>query len=737
MKKFFKILLIIFGSIVGMIIIVIGLAMLFSLYTPGYDISPSAYHWEKNMSEAGIDSTAHVLLNQMSLVEKVDQMDGDGGMISMVRLGIRFLMLGKLTIQYAGRNERLDIPPIAFSDGPRGITVGQSTAFPVAMARGAIWDTALEQKVGDVIGEEGRVLGVNYFGGVCINLLRHPAWGRSQETFGEDPYLLGEMVVALTRGVQKHNVMACAKHYAMNSVECARFYIDVKADERTMNEVYFPHFRKFVEAGGASIMSAYNKVNGLYCGNNYYLLTTVLRDQWGFRGFISSDWMNGTRDGIASAKAGLDIEMPIAVHYGDSLVNDVQSGKIEEYYVDSAVLRILRTKLRFITREDPEVYSKSMLASKEHVDLAREVAEKSFVLLKNDRGFLPLGKENIKKLAVIGHLADEPCLGDHGSSMIKPKYVITILQGLKNYLGKGVAVSYADGKDIAIAKKMASEADATVIIAGYDYNDEGEYVVFNTDSLSREKTGVGGDRLSLSLHPEDENLISEIASVNKKCMVGMIGGGAIMVEKWKDLVPSIMMLWYPGMEGGNAFARVIFGEVNPGGKLPFTVPSSVDQLPQFDPFARSVTYDLYHGYTLADRKGYKPAFPFGFGMSYTTFQYDSIWTDKKFMQAKDTLTINVKLTNTGPVNGDEVVQLYIGFKNSSIDRPVKLLRGFRRVSISKGESKIAQFKITAGDLTWYNPGRKSWEYEKMEYEAMAGPSSDNSNLITIKFAVKD
>lgn len=743
MKKFFKIFFIVLGSLLGLVILLLGFILLYGLYSPKYDISPSAYHWKKNMNEVEIDSTAHALLSEMSLKEKVDQMDGDGGIASMVRIGVHFLLKNHLAIQYAGRNTRLDIPPIAFSDGPRGITVGRSTMFPTAMARAASWDTDLEEKVGNAIGQEARAEGVNYFGGVCINLLRHPAWGRSQETFGEDPYLLSRMAVAITNGIQHNNVMACAKHYALNSVECARMYIDVKADVRTLNEVYFPQFKSFVNAGGASIMSAYNKVNGQYCGNNEYLLTEVLRNQWGFKGFISSDWVNGVRDGAASARAGLDIEMPIAIHYGDSLIKEVTSGKVEEHYIDSAVLRILRTKLFFITREDPMEYPASLISSPEHTQLALKAAEESLVLLKNENHLLPLNKNHIKKLAVIGRLADVPCLGDHGSSNFKPPYAVTVLQGLKNYAGNDLEVNYSDGIDLTKARETTSGADAVLIVAGYNYTDEGEYMgggtfgAENSDTVTLKKSGSGGDRLSLTLHPEDEKLISEIASVNKNCIVGMIGGGAIITENWKDRVPAIMMVWYPGMEGGNALAHVLFGDVNPSGKLPFTVPQSPGQLPDFDPFARTISYGMYHGYTLMDKRGYEPAYPFGFGLSYTTFHYDSIRTDKKVMSSDDTLHVSVKITNTGPVAGVEIAELYVDFRNSSIDRPVKLLKGFKRISLDPGESEIVNFNLTGPDIAWFDPEKKAWEIEKMDYGVMAGPSSDNRTLIETFFRIGD
>jgi beta-glucosidase len=381
---------------------------------------------EGALTPAEIDGKARALLAQLTLREKIKQMSGD---IPFLTGGPAMARAYNTEPIPAGENLRLGIPGIRFSDGPRGVVMYHSTCFPVSMARGASWDVGLEQRIGDAIGVEARAQGANFFGGVCINLLRHPAWGRAQETYGEDPHHLGEMGAALVRGVQRH-IMACVKHYACNSIERARFKVNVKADERTLHEVYLPHFKRCVEAGAASVMSAYNKLNGDYCGHNRRLLTGILKEEWGFEGFVVSDFIFGVRDGKAAALAGLDIEMPFTMHYGRKLERLVRQGLVPEALIDAAVLRILRQKLRFSRIGEPGRYRKEVIAGPEHRALAREAAEKSAVLLKNDpvegTPLLPVGAE-IRRIALLGKLADTPNTGDGGSSMVRPPQVITPL----------------------------------------------------------------------------------------------------------------------------------------------------------------------------------------------------------------------------------------------------------------------------------------------------------------------
>ncbi len=706
--------------------------------TSGPPVAPGAYPWPKDPTEAEVDSMARDLLSKMTLEEKVDQKVGEG----LSRFIANTLVRGHFGIGYSGYNARLHIPPMAFTDGPRGVTVANATSFPVAMGRAASWDVALERRVGEVFGQEARAAGANTFGGICINLLRHPSWGRAQETYGEDPWLLGEMGLAVMEGVQSHNVMGCAKHFALNSIENSRFQVNVEIDERTLREVYLPHFKKLVDHGLASLMSSYNRVRGEYAGQNHHLLTDILRHDWGFRGCVSSDWIYGLRDGLKGLQAGLDIEMPGSEQFG-RLPELIREGKASEEDVDESVLRILRTKLDFVTRPDPMDYDESLIASPEHVDLSREVAEQGMVLLKNESGALPLEREGLRKLALIGRLVEEDNTGDRGSSWVRAPYVVTPLDGMAEYLGDGVSVVHCDGSDPDEVRRLSSEADAVVLLAGFRYDDEGEYVnsdggMPRNESEKEAPFGMkGGDRYPLALQDADIRMIQTAAAVNRRVVVALIGGSAITMEEWKDEVPAILMAWYYGMEGARALPRVLFGDVNPSGKLPFTIPTGVDQLPPFDPYAPEVGYGYYHGYALIEKQASTPAFRFGYGLSYTDFSYGNLTVLTPEPAPNERLRVSVDVTNTGQRAGREVVELYIGFENSRVDRPVKLLRDFAKIELSPGETKTVRLSVPVEDLAWYNPESGSWETELMQYQALVGPSSDPDTLLSAPFVVRD
>jgi beta-glucosidase len=670
----------------------------------------------KGMSEKQIEEYVDDVLNQMSLEEKVSQMKGNGLFLKV----IEDRGFGKRVYDAAG-SKRFNIPPFKFTDGPRGVIIPGSTCFPVSMARGASWDVNLEQRVGDVIGKEVRAHGGNLFGGVCINLLRHPSWGRAQETYGEDSFLIGEFGAALTRGVQKHNVMATAKHYAANSIENARFKVNVKMDERTLREVYLPHFKRCVEEGCATVMSAYNKVREKYCGHNDYLLRDILKGDWNFQGFVHSDWIYGVKNTVGGVTGGLDVEMPRVRYYKyKKIKRALQEGKITMGMIDEAAGRVMRTILNYVKREDPQVYEKDLIGCQEHYELALEVAEKSMVLLKNENDMLPLNKNGITKLAVFGKYATVKNTGDHGSSNVSVKKVVTPLKGIKKYLGESIEILHHNGSKNNNAKNLAKEVDAAIIVAGLNYKDEGEYI---------KEFRTGGDRENLSLHANEIELIKAVASENENCIVVLIGGSAITMEEWKDQVPVILMAWYSGVKGGNALAKILFGDTNPSGKLTFTIPKDPKHLPYFDKNADEIEYGYYHGYTLFDKKGYEPAFPFGFGLSYTTFTYSNLQVEVK----SDKVVGAVDVKNTGKVDGDEVVQLYIGFEKSQIDRPVKLLKGFSKVHLEPNENKTVSIEVPLKSLAWYNPESKSWEIEKIQYTIYIGPSSQNEELLSTQF----
>lgn len=658
----------------------------------------------------------------MSLREKVKLMAGSAW--NCITLPIHAVVLRHYnrTPYPAGGNRRLGIPAIRFCDGPRGLTSHHATCFPVSMARGATFDCELEARVGDAIGREVRSVGGNFYGGVCINLLRHPAWGRAQETYGEDPCLLAKMGVALTRGVQRHNVMACAKHYALNSIENARFKVDVTCSERTLREVYLPHFEACVDAGIASVMSAYNRFRGEYCGHNDYLLNHVLKRDWGFEGFVVSDFVWGVRDTEAGAMGGLDVEMPWPRFFGRKLVKAVESGQVPEPVVDEAARRIVSTVLRFTEAPEVESYSQESLASPRHTALAIEVAEKSMTLLKNDRELLPLDRDSIETIAVIGQLATENNIGDTGSSMVHPPYVVQPLQGLREHLGSDVRVVHHDGKDAAAAAAVAAEADAVILIAGNRLGDEGEFV-------SESGRTPGGDRDHLGLRPVDVAMIDAVAGANPKSVCVLIGGSAIMLEEWRDDVAAILYAYYPGMEGGRAIARALFGEVNPGGKLPFTIPTDAAHLPFFDKHADAIEYGYYHGYTKLEKESLRPAYPFGFGLSYTRFKIENA----SFRVQGGEVQACADITNVGDRSGDEVLQLYVGFAASRVDRPVKLLRDFARVSLEPGQRQRVTLRCSTDSLRWYDEERGEWELESMEYQAFIGTSSRDEDLTAGSF----
>ena len=674
----------------------------------------------------GDDVAARVAkaLADLTLEEKVEMLAGRGFFQAYLDDGMRYNARAYLV---GGGNDRLGLPGLRFSDGPRGIAIGASTCFPAAIARGASFDSELEERVGEAMARELRAHGGNLYGAPCLNLLRHPAWGRAQETYGEDPHHLGEMAAALIRGAQRRGVIATAKHYAANSIENSRFRVDVRIDERPLREVYLPHFRRCVEEGVGAVMSAYNQVNGTYCGHNRVLLRDILKEEWGFEGFVISDFIYGVH-GPDAVAAGLDVEAPEAIQFGPKLLAAVKAGDVSEDAVDDALRRILCTLLRVTLNDASATYGPEVVASTTHVALAREAAERSAVLLANEGGLLPFDVTRIRSLAVIGRLAAEASLGDHGSSRVRPPYAVTPLQGIQAYVGDRVAIRFADGEDREAAVTAARAADAVLVVVGYDHTDEGEFfaaemVVEAPDHRSGEGT-MGGDRDALTLSRDDEDLVLAVVAANPRCCVTVIAGSAVMMDGWAERVPAILYTGYAGMEGGTALARLVFGAVAPGGKLPFSIPRRREHLPFFDKNADTIEYDLYHGYTKLDHDRVEAAYAFGYGLSYTTFAYGVPAVEADAAG----ISVTVSVTNTGARYGDEVVQLYIGFEHSRVDRPRKLLRAFRRVTLGEGETRDVLLRVKCDDLAYYDPVRADWVIEDIEYTAYAGGSSRAADL---------
>jgi len=677
---------------------------------------------------------ARSLVAQMTLAEKLGCLDGDTpfweGLIDMIGGGY---------FQHpypAAVVPRLGIPGLQFSDGPRGVVVGNNTAFPVSMARGASFDPGLEEKIGEAIGKELRAVGATFYGGVCVNLLRHPAWGRAQETYGEDPHHVGEMGAALARGVQRH-AMACVKHFACNSMENARFQVDVQADERALHEVYLPHFKRVVAAGVASVMSAYNAVNGEWCGQNRALLDEILRDEWGFDGFVISDFQFGLRDARLSVEAGLDIEMPFVQQRAQHLPAALADGSLAPELVDAAACRVVATLLRFAAvlakPADPAV-----VAGPEHRALAREAAARSIVLLRNEGDLLPLAVASLRRIAVIGHLADRPNLGDGGSSNVHPPSVVTPLAGLRAAL-PGVEIEALDGGDLGRVVQAAGAADVVIVVAGYTHDDEGEYIdtrgaanLFHlfppmadaelgqrlaaAAQAARDRGGFseGGDRRVLTLSESDEVLIETVTAANPRTVVALMGGSAICMERWRERAAAILLLWYPGMEGGHALADILLGTVAPSGRLPFVIAADPGHLPAFDRDATQATYDLWHGQWKLDRDGHAAAYPFGYGLSYTRFELDAAQLTGDGTES----CVRVTVRNTGHRRGATVVQVYGGLPESRYERPLQRLLGFQRVEIDAGAAVVVEIPCSLETLAIRERG--GWVREPGTYEIRVG-----------------
>jgi beta-glucosidase len=671
-----------------------------------------------------LEAAVERVLEQATLSEKVGMMSGRGFFKAFQEDG---KLWGARPYRAGGGIERLDVPALWFTDGPRGVARGQSTCFPCTMARGASFDTALERRIGEAMGIEIRAQGCNLSGAVCINLLRHPGWGRAQETYGEDPVHLAEMGLALGLGIQAHNVIATVKHFALNSIENSRFKVDIRVDERALHEVYLPHFREILDGGVMSVMSAYNRLNGEYCGQHRHLLTDILRGEWGFTGFVHSDWVMGVYKPYGAA-AGLDIENPEPLVWGDKLQAAVEAGQIEPAVIDTACRRILTTLTRFTLAEDPlPAYPESLVSSDAHVALAREAAEASAVLLEND-GALPLARAKVQRLAVLGRLAALANTGDNGSSRVRARHVVTPLTGLQAHLGAD-AVLTADESDLAAAERAAAAADAVVVVVGTTAEEEGEYIPGDINlgqsvevaaeaqagQAAVARKARGGDRRDLGLPPGQADLIraARKGAGTKPVIVVIVSGSAILVEDWRAEASAILQTFYAGMEGGTALARLLFGEVSPSGRLPFTVARDAAHYPPFDPDAESVTYDLWHGYPKLLKEGVAPRYPFGHGLSYADFATRAL----KVRRQGDRLIASVAVSNTGPTAAAHTVLLFAELPDRLGERWPRKLVGFAKPMLARHETRIVEVAIPLSRLMLRDRGR--WLLEPGAYRLLA------------------
>ena len=692
---------------------------------------------------------ARALYDRLSDGERLGLLDGDltfpQGIASMVRSGYNH------TPYVAGAVDRLGIPGIRFSDGPRGIVMGRSTAFPVAIARAATFDRDLEEEIGQAIGKEGRAQGANLFGGVCVNLLRHPGWGRAQESYGEDPVLLGEMGAAMTRGV-RNELMACVKHFAVNSMENARFRVDVTVDEESLHEVYLPHFKRVIEQGAECVMSAYNSVNGQWAGDNRVLLTDILRDEWKFDGFVMSDFIWGHRDPIGSVAAGLDLEMPFRQQRARTLPAALADGVLGAPDVRVAGVRLLHTQLVWAASHSDIAPPASVVASPAHAALARRAAAQSAVLLRNTsfgedaRAALPFD-EGVTSIAVLGALASEPNLGDSGSSKVQPPYSISILEGLQRR--RGVEVRHEPKRRDEMIR-LARDSDAAVVVVGLGATDEGESMLATDKEAAKLTPGLagrlftllgklptlfggalGGDRHDLGLKPGDVELVTAVAAANPRTVVVVIAGSAVTLEEVRDRAPAILYAWYPGMEGGNAIADVLFGDAEPEGRLPFVIPTSADHLPHWDPDAGHETYDRWWGYRKLDHDRHVPAFPFGFGLGYGTHSVDSV----SARATPAAIIATVGLTNTGAVDSSSVVQIYATRVGHAADAYARQLIGFAKVRTEAGESMSVDVVCSVAPLSHRDSATREWHTSAGEYEIEAAQFAGDPDAAKTSLAI--
>jgi beta-glucosidase len=652
------------------------------------------------------------------------------------------------------------------------VLVGGATTFPVPIARGASWNPELEERIGAAIAREARSFGANWLAAVCVNLLRHPGWGRAQETYGEDPLHVGVMGAACSRGIERHAI-ACVKHFALNSIDSSRFLVDVRARARVLHELYLPQFRACVEAGAGSVMSAYNRVNGIWCGEHPELLTAILKRRWGFDGFVVTDFIFGLRDGVAGLRAGQDLEMPFRMIFQGCLAEGLAAGQVSQERLDDAVLRLLRAQLRLQAAPPTHAYPESLRRCPAHLALAREAARQSIVLLRNEplasgQPVLPLGE--MGSLALIGALAATANLGDRGSSDTRPPAgaAVTPLEGLRA-ARPGLAIHHADGHPIPSAAALAAGCDAAVVVVGLDWRLEGEHIhpgdiapilaqIPPPDWLlsSRLWPGLGplwrrftgliaaitrygsarqggdfaaGDRTDLRLPPQQVALIRAVAAANPRTVVVLMGGGAILTGDWDQLVPGLLLLWYPGEQGGHALAEVLLGTVSPAGRLPFAIPAEAAQLPPFEPRAPVVIYDLWHGYRRLHHQGERAAYPFGFGLSYSRFEASGLAIERQQdTEQSEAVRLAVSVRNAGTRAAAEVVQVYLEPPGLQMERPVRSLVAFQRLELEPGEQRRINLEIPLRRLSCFDESRDGFVLEAGRHRLVVARHADDPGL---------
>jgi len=685
------------------------------------------------------------LIKKMTLEEKVGLLHGNS----------KFYVAGV---------ERLGIPEWSLSDGPHGVraeinrhdwayagwTNDSASYFPTGTAFAAAWNPELAYRRGEVLGEEARWRKKDVLLGPGVNIIRSPLCGRNFEYMSEDPYMNSVLAVAYIKGLQSRDVACSVKHFAVNNQETNRTTVDVECSERALREIYLPAFKAAVQEGGAlTVMAAYNKFRGEFCAENNYLVCKILRNEWGFDGVYVTDW-GAAHSTIPSMEAGLDLEMGTLIdkyedwYYANPLIEAVKSGKIPMSLVDEKVGDVLRVMIKTNVLDPKKRFGPGSMNTKEHQQATYDAAAEAIVLLKNQNNLLPLDFSSIKSLAVIGDNATRKHSNGGLSSEIKAVYEVTPLEALRAKWGDKVDIRFAQGYEklstfvegsnngqssgtfssktqesdalLKEAVEVARTSDVALLVCGLNHD-------YDTESF---------DRLNMDIPYGQVELIQEVVKANPRTIVVMIAGSPLNMAAVDICSPAIVWAWFNGMEGGNALVDVLSGKVNPSGKMPFTTPVSLDQSPahalgNFPGRDLKVNYeeDILVGYRWFDTKGLPVVYPFGYGLSYTTFNYSNLNTDKKTYDQADTIQATFTLTNTGDREGAEVAQLYVSDPVCSVMRPVKELKGFKKVFLKPGESRRITLDIPVSSLAFYSEAQSQFVVEPGEFILQLGASTSD------------
>ena len=693
------------------------------------------------------------LIKKMTLEEKVGLLHGNS----------KFYVAGV---------ERLGIPEWSLSDGPHGVraeinrhdwayagwTNDSASYFPTGTAFAAAWNPELAYRRGEVLGEEARWRKKDVLLGPGVNIIRSPLCGRNFEYMSEDPYMNSVLAVAYIKGLQSRDVACSVKHFAVNNQETNRTTVDVECSERALREIYLPAFKAAVQEGGAlTVMAAYNKFRGEFCAENNYLVCKILRNEWGFDGVYVTDW-GAAHSTIPSMEAGLDLEMGTLIdkyedwYYANPLIEAVKSGKVPMSLVDEKVGDVLRVMIKTNVLDPKKRFGPGSMNTKEHQQATYDAAAEAIVLLKNQNNLLPLDFSSIKSLAVIGDNATRKHSNGGLSSEIKAVYEVTPLEALRAKWGDKVDIRFAQGYEklstfvegsnngqssgtfssktqesdalLKEAVEVARTSDVALLVCGLNHD-------YDTESF---------DRLNMDIPYGQVELIQEVVKANPRTIVVMIAGSPLNMAAVDICSPAIVWAWFNGMEGGNALVDVLSGKVNPSGKMPFTTPVSLDQSPahalgNFPGRDLKVNYeeDILVGYRWFDTKGLPVVYPFGYGLSYTTFNYSNLNTDKKTYDQADTIQATFTLTNTGDREGAEVAQLYVSDPVCSVMRPVKELKGFKKVFLKPGESRRITLDIPVSSLAFYSEAQSQFVVEPGEFILQLGASaSDIKQKISVE-----